>query len=86
MAYITADHDVPDDVADLRIVGAKIIEPQFDGNKIVGGRIVGGEVISEKNVDTAQARARQVDRHNAHTEIVAVLVLGLAIIVFCLLQ
>jgi hypothetical protein len=85
MAFTTAaSSDRSDGVVSLQIVGAKVIEPKFDGDRIVGGRIVGGQVIDEKTRRN-EARARRVGRQHAYSEAVAVVVLGLTIMVFCLL-
>jgi hypothetical protein len=87
MASLVADPYAADDVVNVQIVGARIIEPKFDGDKIVGGRIVDGRVIDPgKSAERDPRRARRVNRENAHSEIVAGLILGLTIVVFYLLR
>ena len=81
MAYL-ASHLEPEGV---EIVGAKIIEPKFVGDKIVEGRIVGGRVVDRKADAAKMARARYIDRNHIHSEVFAVVGLGLAILVLYLL-
>ena len=67
--------------ADVEIVDAKIVEPKFLGDKIVDGRIVDGRVVDLNDTGRRAARARNIDREELHAEIIAVFVLGLAILV-----
>ena len=70
------------DVIDVEIVDAKIRHAKFVGDKIVDGQIVGGRLIDPKNSDRkAAARARSVDVGDSQSEIIAAVVLGLAILV-----
>jgi hypothetical protein len=70
---------------DVEIVDARIIEAKFLGDQIVDGRIVGGRVVDVEELSSRGAHARSVDRDNLHREIVAGLLLGLAILFILLL-
>jgi hypothetical protein len=69
------------DLIDVEIAGAKIVHAKVVGDKIVGGEIVDGRVVAAKNDGRKTARARSIDVNNTQSEIIAAVVLCLAMLV-----
>jgi hypothetical protein len=68
----------PSEAAGLQIVGARVVGAKFDGDKIVGGEIVEGRVIDSGAIKFKVSRSKLV--HSHHSEVIAVMLLGLALL------
>jgi hypothetical protein len=72
------------EVLEAAIVGARIVDPEIIDGKIVGGRIIGGRVIDANELRPRTRHGLHLDEQHRHTEIVAVLGLGMALLLMYL--
>jgi hypothetical protein len=70
---------------DAAIVDATIIEPKIVDGKIVDGRIVGGRLIHTEQIRHGVLQARNIDVHHFHTELIAIVGLGMVVLLFYLI-
>ena len=86
MAVLSEPADPVDhEVVEAAILGARIINPEIVNGRIVGGRIVGGRVVDAKHLRSRTLHALRLDSQHRHTEIVAVVGLGLALLMMYVL-
>jgi hypothetical protein len=85
---LVADHDTAaphPEVLDTAIIGAKILDAKIIDGRIVDGRIVGGRVIGAHHFGQRARRALHIDAEHKHTEMIAVIGLGLALLLLYVL-
>jgi hypothetical protein len=83
MALVAEHADIPsapEIVVETAILGARIVDAKIVEGKIVDGRIVGGRVIDTHHLGQRAVRALHIDAEHKHTEAIAVIVLGLALL------
>jgi hypothetical protein len=72
-------------VVNAAIIGATIIDPKIVDGKIVDGRIIGGSIVHSRQLGLKAIRALNLETRHFHTEIIAVLGLGLALLLMYVL-
>ena len=86
MAAVSEPSDLAEhQVVEAAIIGARIIDPEIVNGRIVGGRIVGGRLVDPNHLGARTRRALRLDSQHRHTEVVAVIGLGLALLMIYML-